>query len=732
MAKVKVMTLVAASALSLTVSQHAFAQDAGDGGELDQAQSDAPEQRGVQEIVVTAQRRVQNQQDVPLAITAVGADELAKSGVRDILDVKVAVPSLSIENTNGYLTSSIRGVGGNIVGPGVENQTAIYIDDVYYAFAAPALLELNSIQQIAVLKGPQGTLFGRNATAGVLQITTREPEAAGSGEFSLSYANYERVTANAYVGGEIVSGIKADLAATYLTQNEGWGKNRYTGADVYDIDHQYALRSKIVADPTALTRITLIGDYSSTRNTMATPQTQPGTINGFAPDLGEAPDLDYDAEFDGPNNQSGYSWGVSGRLEQDLGSVDFVSITAYRESSYNFDFDYDYTPRALQHIYARQEDRQFTQEIRLSNNGDGPLDWVVGAFYFDGRAGWNDFLLEIIPAGLDVYVENYQETKSYAGFGQATYEILPDTNLTLGIRYTDEEKRAVDGMTTLSTALGDVVVPAADAKVNESKWTYRASLDHRFSDQVLAYASYNTGFKSGGFNTGAPGTAPFLPEEVTAYEVGFKTDLLNRNLRFNIAAFYYDYTDIQVQVLTAGAIANTNGATAEIYGVDADFVAVLSNNLRLSGGFAWTDPTFKSYPACLIADPAGGTPGAIDPTGEGCSGNQIPLASKFSGSARLDYDTMLADGELNANVTVSYADKFYFTADNTAVNPSRTLLNTSLSWTEPSGHMTVALWGKNLLDEKTYSYQSINVGNGTYAQRLSAPRTYGATLSYRY
>jgi len=697
------------------------------------AESAADAPTGLAEIVVTAQRSNENVQNVPVAVSTVTATQLERATITDVRDISVAIPSLTLTDTNGYLTSSIRGVGGNSIGPGVENQVALYIDDVYYGSPAGSLLQLNNIHQIDVLKGPQGTLFGRNATGGVVQISTRDPTDQLAGDVNVSYGNYNNMFATAYIGGPISDVLKADIALEGRHQGNGWGTNSYNGQQIFNIDYEYAWRSKVLFDPIDGTRFTLIGDYSSTRNTLETGVVAPGRISGWTPAAGPIPDLGYNADFNGPNLHQGWDGGVSLKWDQDLGPVQFVNIAAYRRSMYNFDFDYDYSPVNLENIYARQLDRQFSEEFRLQSKSSGKLKWVLGAFYFDARAGWNNFLLQAYDLGLNITVRNFQTTQSTAGFGQVTYEVLPDTNLTVGARYTSETKAAVDGSTTLGVVgpgggPSIATTTAADAELHAAKGTYRVSLDHRFTDQFMAYVSYNTGFKSGGFNTGAPGSAPYLPEKLDAAELGMKSDFYDRRVRLDLAAFHYSYSNIQVQQLTRGAITTINGASASLYGVDGDISVAVANNVRISSGLGWNHPNFTSFPNCPIVPPQGGVPSHAG----SCAGHQIPLASDFVGNVAIDYTVPLASGSLDLNANVYYNGGFYFTPDNNTRQGAYAQTSASGTWIAPAGHLTLAAWGKNLANKRVSTYEAENSANGSADAIYLAPRLYGVTVGYKF
>ncbi|MCC6829390.1 MAG: TonB-dependent receptor [Novosphingobium sp.] len=698
----------------------------------DPAQNAAPSgAAGLEDIVVTAQRRSQNLQDVPVAVAAVTGTQLQSAGVRDIVDLKLAVPTLNLTNSNGYLTTSLRGIGSNGVGPGVENPIATYIDGVYYASPAASLLSLNNVAQVEVLKGPQGTLFGRNATGGLIQVTTKTPSSTTGGQFNIGYSNFDTITANGYVTGGISGILAADLVVQYTHQGTGWGQNIASGKDVYKIDHDVAVRSKWLLTPSDDTTITLIGDYADTHNSMNPFVVFPGTINGVVPARGAEPDRGYDSNSDYPNLVDSWSGGGSIKWEQKLDELSFISTTAYRKSRSDVNFDYDVTELPLRVIISRQHDKQFSQEFQLSSKSSGKFTWVLGAFYFNATSDFRPFDLILNDAGVKITVNAKQRTRSLAGYAQGTYEIFPDTNLTLGGRYTSDKRNTYDGtldVFVIPLNLQQPTVVAPDREKSYSKFTFRASLDHRFSDAVMAYASFNRGFKGGGFTTAQPGTDPYRPESIDAIELGLKTDLLDRRLRINIAGFHYDYSDIQIQVLRGGSIGIINGPSAKIYGIDMDFQAIVTDSLRLSGGLGWTHSRFGRFVGCQVGTPIGGTP--VNVAGD-CSGNQLPLASDWLGNLNADYTVPLASGSLNLNGNIYYNNGFFPESDNIVKQKAYAQLGASIRWTSENERLTLSAFGKNLTNRRVINFES-TTADGSHSGFFAAPRTYGISAGVKF
>ena len=715
--------VLAGTAFTLINSTGAWAQEAG----TEQATESGPR---VADIIVTAQKRDERLQDVPVAVTAVSDAQLEAASVKNVMELSLVAPSLKSVASNGiYLSNSIRGIGSLAYGAGVESPVGLFVDGVYQAAPFSFSTQLNNISSVEVLKGPQGTLFGRNATGGLINIRTSDPQSVPSGKVSLSYGNYDMIRGEAYFSGGVSDDLAADIAAISLVQGKGFGRNLVTGRDWNKVDHNVALRSKWVWTPGSGTTVKLIGDYFDGKGSNGANSGVPGMISGWTGNV--FPDLGYDNLSDVETTRTVEGGGVSLQVEQEFGAVAFNSISAYRTSRYSLLQDLDYEPVPYAAVAYYQKDRQISQEFQLSSIGASKLKWTVGLFYFDAKVDSAPTIhLEQFPfVGARFDYLDTVTTRSYAAYGQGTYALGESTNLTLGLRYTNEKRKEKDASLNIVFA-PTVIVPVLypDRSSTENKVTYRASLDHRFSPELMAYASVNTGFKSGGFNATAPGEAPYRSETLTAYEVGIKSDLFDRRFRLNISGFYYDYKDIQVQRLLNNQLFLINGPKAEIYGVDADFYATLSEEISLSGGATWLSPKFKQFLGCPESSPMGGVP--LTTVGTDCSGNQLPLASKFTASGAVNYSKEIGSGRLDLSTNIYYNRGYFFEADNILHQKSYALLGATANYTFDSG-ITVGVYGKNLTNKQIVAF-AINQANGTPVEGYQEPRTYGVTLGFKF
>ena len=389
------------------------------------------------------------------------------------------------------------------------------------------------------------------------------------------------------------------------------------------------------------------------------------------------------------------------------------------------------TEKPLTNIYVNQRDKQFTQELQLTNRSGGRFTWVLGGYYYNAITAYAPVTFAFFNQGVIATIRSTQKSESIAGYGQATYEVFDQTHLTLGGRYTTEKRTLYDGSSSvfvipIATQLPLMTAPDRQQRFN--KFTFRVSLDHRFSDEVLTYASFNRGFKSGGFNTANLGTDPYRPEQIDAYEVGVKTDLLDRHLRINLAGFYYKYSDIQIQLLQQGSIGIINAASAKVYGLDADFQAVITDRFKLTGGIGLTHPKFGSFPSCQIGTPRGGVPVTVG----ACDNNQLPLASKVLGNVAATYSLPLVDSSsLTFNGNLYYNDGVYEESDNVVFQKAYVQLGALVTYTAPGGRLSVSGYVKNLTNRRVLDFET-TVPNGLHYAYYQAPRTYGATLAFKY
>lgn len=732
----------------------------------------------LEEIVVTAQRRAENLQEVPIAVSAITGDSLRNSGVEVSRDLPQVVPSVQFTRSGPSGLFFIRGVGTTNAAAGEEGANAFYVDDVYLGDLSQTINEFNNIERIEVLKGPQGTLFGRNATGGLVHIITREPtdETVVSGE--VGYGNYNTFNAKLYVAGPLTDNVKADLALTAKDQKDGWGRNLTLDRD-NKVQEFWGARSKVVIEPNDTVKLTLSGDYFDNEDNIGLAwKLDPGTVGtgGFTGPGG------HDTTANEYSLTDLEIWGLGFKAEVDLGFADFTSLSAYRKTDNHSFFDVDGGPLDLIKIVYDSGLESFQQEFRLASTDTENLSWQVGAFYLHSKVENESSFLGGAFTGQGVErqaIEAELTTDSYALFGEATYSFTPATQLTAGVRYT-EDRRDFDA-SQFNILLNGMVFPGGAVSVPSGKplatpgvqkskleyeeVTWRVALRHEINDDVNVYASVNRGFKAGSYSLQNPLNDPYQPQEILAYEIGLKSELLDNRLRLNVSAYHYDIDDYQVRsaaVANPGASLVLNAATVEVDGVDIEFEAAPTDMLRIFGGATYLDSRFDkfggpgaeqqapiAYPvyipgqtvanSCLPASVGSRNPGLITGTTPiggtvsclgNVSGNHTPNAPHLTASLGASYLIPTSDGgEFRLSALYSYNSGYYFESDNIAEQKSYNLLNAAVEY-RPKPNLGIEIWGRNLTDEE-YAVQKITTATGV-AATLGAPRTYGITLKFDY
>jgi iron complex outermembrane receptor protein len=574
-----------------------------------QAQEATPPAPGVADIIVTAQRRSESMQKVPIAVTAASAERLSQIGVASTSDLTTLAPAVHVSTGLGGASIAIRGVGGTGSGAD-ESANAVYIDGVYQPSPTASLFAFNNIQRIEILKGPQGTLFGRNASGGLIQIITPAPSADTNLKAQIGYGNYDTVTAGLYATTGITDNLAIDVSGNYNHQGKGWGKNLTTGQDAYKGEYG-GVRSKLLWTIDSGTSLTLAAMYSHAY----APNLQGGAL--IPGELTVVGTPGYNGFYNTTTNndlrtgtdQQNYS----ATFKHDLGFATLTSITSRDFVHFRLTTEKDLSPVPLLNLNINSLSYSWTQEFQLASNGDGPLKWTLGAFYYGNE-------LKTVPvqvSGLAVaplaYADTFSwaNTQSFAAYGQATYEIARGTHLTGGLRYTID-KRHIDFVTTIS----DPAVPATTyprQSLEDKKPSWRVALDQQATRDVLLYASYSRGFKSGLFNATNPNLPSVRPQTVDAYEIGLKSDLFSHKLRANIALFDNEVKDIQIRGIPNGLTTPIfyNGANASFKGVDLELEAAPARGLTAQAnlsylhgryGAGFTNALYFTLPAA----PAGG------------------------------------------------------------------------------------------------------------------------------
>ena len=717
---------------------------------LQAAQTVAQTDEGaLEEIVVTAQRREQNLQDVPIAISAMTGEMLEAAGVRDPRDLQSYVPSLQFQSGTAATTTIIflRGVGIGDFNANTTGAVGVYVDDVFLGANSGKLFNVFDGASVEVLRGPQGTLYGRNTTGGAIKFASRLPTDELSTNLSLLYGKYNEVRLEGGIGGPVIEDkLKIRVSGLYNTR-DGWLNNRVTGHDLNDVD-LWAARAILDYTPTdsLLLRLTVHGGENNGGARQFQHRgwfEQDGVASdafGYADTDGDQNAGDYDIE--GKEKVEAFGASLLGQLELD--GMTLTSITAYEKVDRNTLEDTDASPNNVLTAVYIDEPRQWSEELRLQSDVNEALSWIVGVYYFNDDLSTDSSydvlrVLRVPPTAEDptggfdplnpdapVYLARYpytQETRSMALFGQTDYRFTDSLTLTAGLRYT-EDKIELDYHSYFDE-LPYFTVPVLD--VNESKTfsdlSGRLALSYQASDDMLLYGSISKGYNSGGFAGFAAidpvQLKPFDPEHLYAYEVGLKSEMMDRRVRLNIAAYFYDYQDLQVFIYdnsTPPLQSKLNAGSGEVYGLEAELTVKPTDRFEAFLSASTLNSKYKDF---------------VDGRGIDYSGNKLVNAPEFAVSGGVTYTQPLGSyGSLRALVDGSYQSKIYFTPANDPAygESSVTLFNARLAWAPANDAFEVALWGKNLADERWVNFIAplITMDQLNY----NDPRTYGIELSY--
>ncbi|WP_230280491.1 TonB-dependent receptor [Croceicoccus sp. Ery15] len=714
----KAYSIVLFTATALT-PHLALAQDA-DTPEAQEAK--AEDQTGLGDIVVTATRREARLQDVPVAVTAITGDALASADVSTVRTLTQVVPGFVGSRNMGVFQPVVRGVGSTGISIGDEPNIATYVDGVYQPESAANWIDLVEVERVEVLRGPQGTTFGRNATGGLINVITPDPSfnfrgkaTARLGRMRNDAGDYD---ARFYVTGPLSDSVAADFAGLYR-KNEGYITDLIRGGGLGD-QRVIDLRSKVLFRASDALDIILTGEYFDQKGTTNSPQPLDGNTAGrrfagvilptdaWQASLTKEPTLDLKR----------YSAALHTRL--DLGSVALDTTTGYMLLRWDQDTDSDASNIELGNFLAEFNVESISQEIKLNSADPGPFQWLVGGYFY--QFGGNAFLQPWTAASPDLplsgpTVEPELEGRSFAGFAEGTYELLSGLFLTIGARYTTETRNFTQQIN------GNVVVNDAEETFN--KFNYKLGVRYEITDNTSVYATYSTAFKSGVFNMAAASATAVDPENISAAEFGIKSDPLDW-LRTNLSIYYYDYQDLQLQAKDAigPSYILQNAANAEIYGGEFEVFVRPVADLTLRSAVAYTHARYQDFPDAQGFFPR--ADGGNDVVTFDASDNVMTRAPEWSGNFGIDWGSDVGDGRITFAGNLSWSSRVYYDFANLFSQPSYTLINGSVSWTPESERFKIGLWVTNLTNEKVL--QTVRPGalstDGFYEQ----PRKIGISI----
>jgi len=663
---------------------------------------------GVAQIIVTAERRSADVQAVPLSVSVLTAEDLRSRTLRNSVDLAASVPGLQFDRQGIGAAPFIRGVGTVSGAVGNESPIALYVDGVYFPTPNASIFALEGVRQIEVLKGPQGTLFGRNATGGVIQVQTRDPEMEPSAELGLQYGSYSRKQASAYVTGGIGASVAASMSLYGSDQNRGWGENLETQQPAFR-SQEIGGRGKLSWEPTPQTRVRLTASYlrRSGEDGLGY-HIVPGSLgvdgrtrySGF-----------YNSWADPQDNAAFRHTVLSARVEQELPAFNLVSITAWQNMRGFFLLDQDMTPARIVAAPISQYGRTITQELQALSSPAAPMAWILGAYYLNDVAAYDPLSLQGAAAlpFESVQIHSRLRTESAAVFGQTSVPLTSRTKLTAGIRYTQDERR-VAGKTVGLVNEANTSLSAARQEADWGKPTWRVALSSEVNRDVMAYVSWDRGFKSGLFNLLTYASASVNPEVLDAYQAGLKSEWLERRWRVNVSGFVYQYRNIQVEEIVAGAVLSMNAAAARMKGADIEIDYAPSRFLSVQAAVALLQGRYTDFKDAPINIPtrngAGALLGGNTVVPGDAAGFQTVRSPKRTVTLNARYTHPTQRGEVGLNAAYYRNSGFAWDPDNRLRQRAYDLVSVSIDWTSPDEKRVVRAAATNLNDAEVCVYAS--------------------------
>ena len=705
----------------------------------------------LEEIIVTAQKREESAQEIPISVAAFTGESFGRLGVSNITSVNGIAPNIVLQ-TEGLVPNvpmfSIRGMSHSDPDPNSDPKTSTIIDGVYVPFAAATMLDMFDIDRVEILRGPQGTLFGKNNLAGTISVISSRPTgefggklSASAGENGLQHYKF-KVNSDTFANDT----LSAKLAGSYR-EYDGYTKNITTGNEL-DGQKVYSFRGAIKYEPSDTFDATLIADYTDDKFT------GPGGHSVGVPEIqGDV----YKAALNFDPKTETDSTGATLEANWDIEVGTLTSVIGYRNLNYDNHGDFDGTPYAgIPPQQALDVNRNFdgdnsSIELRFASTAwNDSLDYVTGVYYSeDDWTQVNDVGVFQTPS-IGSYGTNKQHSKSYAAFAQGDLTFLQDWTLTLGGRYTKDEKTY-----SLESApvTNGVVGPAFFVKKNDD-WDHfspRVAVEYRFNDDVMTYASVSDGYKGGGYNSRATTpelVGPYDEEKVTAYEVGIKSDWLDGKMRLNAAAFYNDYKDLQTAVQRPGLVRaesiTTNVAGAEISGFEVELTIIPMDNLQIGVNLGILDSKYTDFcddtegTSAYMPSNCGGFEIEVSPgqwlIAEDQTNLDLANAPDTSASLLIDYDIPLSMGTLSLHGDWRYTDKYNTwgrSNDKDFYRDAVTLFNAHITFTDSNERYGISLFGRNLTDEEVMS-GAVATGANPITQFYQPPREVGVELTYNF
>lgn len=699
------------------------------GGTPAEAQESGATSVGLDDIVVVARKRAAGEalQETPIAATAFGAQQLEEALVEDLTDVGRLAPSVSLQPSSqrGVQNFSIRGMGVSGSTPSDEPAVGIFQDGVYWGTNYGALNDLFDVESVEILRGPQGTLFGRNVTGGAVSVRSARPSATPRFVGTVGVGNYGLIEASGVVNGPLVGETLSGRLAVQSRTFDGYFTDTNTNSD-YGASDSLIVRPSLRFEPTAELDITLLAEwYSEDGDPTVARGIAPNTVPGGPITLPETEGYVTPADYwsvspdDRGYNDVDVFHGVIEANWNLFGGV-LTSVTGFRDVSTRVRTDYDGTPsQGFLQVIAQDQD-QFSTELRFAAEPSTFFNYTLGAYYFEQSFDFRE-ARTLNNSSINLATRGFLDNDSFAVFADADFNFTEQLTLSVGARYTDETKTARNApfgscsMDFMTCTFG------ASLSTSDENVSPRVGLSYQLTENQLLYASATQGFRSGGFSLrGTVLIEPYDAEEVTAYEIGYKGDILDDRLRLNVAVYQNQYEDLQRTVLgvspTQGVIQSVfNAADATIEGVEIETTAILTDNFQINAAYSYTDAQYESFAGVA-------NPGA----------RRFVRIPEQIWSLGARYEHVLPGGSLIvARASANHTGDYFYDDPNLLRQDDYTLIDASISYSLANDHWTFTLWGKNLTEEEYAPWGSTLGGLG---QNLfpAAPMTFGVRIQADY
>ena len=713
----------------------------------------APSEVQLEEVVVTAQKRPEKLQSVPIAISALSAESLESAHAQTTMDLQFDVPSLEYTMTDGFAQARMRGIGNSNNQVQVDPSVGTYVDGFYISGPQSGLTDLLGVERVEVLNGPQGTLYGRNSVGGAINIYTLTPTQEPDAMLALTGGNYGTAQVNGYVSGGL--GDKLAVGIYFAgSRNDEWTDQIVIGptsSKKLNQDVSGAVRIKAVYTPNDWLKVSASAEVS---------QSNSGDFAVFRADTANSSPLGWgfgatqisDNYTQITNQPDWYKQKASTyilRSDVDLDWARLVGISGYRQLVQNGETDADGTDANLFSFEDQNSIQMFSQELQLISPEASSVKWIAGLYYSNQQAGQNPFLLKSLPPISPFPAATAQRFdvlfNSYAAFAQATFPltvVAQDLNLTLGGRYTvdDQHFTASQFSSLLDVATNNPASPIPGSQIefphlskDWSAFTPKVTLDYKVLPRTMVYATWAKGYQEGIFNGASPASpGPVNPEKLTSYELGSKSTGWDNRAWLNLAAFHYDFKDLQVQ---ATPNANTvvaiieNAARATYEGVEGSANVQLTGDLKLSGGVTYVDSYYNSFPNAAVLIPNGAPfPFGLQTVVMNVSGTRVEQSPRWVTTLSAGYNHKFDSGHYaHANIGWYRNSGFYWQAGELDHESAYNILNGSFGYT--IGRWDTSFWITNALN----TYYRTEDAATVFANLVenSPPRMFGVTFKWK-